>query len=122
MSVSLVKRYFAAGFNTPGCLPESPAALFVTLEDARAYLADELERAANELFELELENALADYRTEDDYNADWSAAHSDSASMDGSAGLVRRDPDGDVAWRANRGGWSTIEPDGYAYFIAPAVL
>src|SRR6478735_9095687 len=120
MSVSLVKRYFTAGWSTPGCLPDSPAALFVTLDDARAYLADELDRASDELFELELENALLDYRAnQDEYLADATTAHADSASMSASAELVRSDRDGDIAWR---GGWSTIEPDGYAYWIEPASL
>lgn len=119
-TVSLVKVYFTAGWSMPGCLPESPAALFTTLTDARAYLADELDRASDEMFATELDNARLDYAGDlDAYQADIDAAHADSASMSGSAELIRSDRDGDI--RAT-GGWSTIEPDGYAYWIERASL
>lgn len=124
MSVTLIKSYFTAGWSMPGCLPESPAALFTTLDDAREYLADELDRASGELFERELEDARLDYPTVDEYMANYESAHEGSTSIAGSAGLVRSDPDGDIAWSVGqmRAGWSTSEPDDYCYFIEAAQL
>jgi hypothetical protein len=123
MPVSLVKVYFTAGWSMPGCLPDS-AALFTTLADAREYLADELDRAADEMFERELETARLEYASEAAYQADYESAHEASASISGSAGLVRSDPDGDIAWSVGqmRAGWSTSEPDDYCYFIEAAEL
>lgn len=115
-TVSLVKVYFTAGWNMPGYLPESDPTIFTNLDDARAYLADELDRAADELFQLEFDNALQDAHE----TGEWATvedAHGDSASMNATAEIVRNDRDGDVTWSAMRGGWSTIEPDGYAYYI-----
>jgi len=117
MSVSLVKVYFAAGWAMPGCLPESDPTLFTTLDDAREYIASELDRAADQLFQLEFDNAVLDY------NADgvWPSAelaHADSVSMNATAELVRNDRDCDVTWLlAMHGEWSSHEPDGYVYFI-----
>jgi len=102
-TVSLVKVYFTAGWNMPGCLPESDPTIFTNLDDARAYLADELDRAAGELAESDTDECYSSW--------------DDVASMEGSAEIVRNDRDGDVTWSAMRGGWSTIEPDGYAYYI-----
>lgn len=104
MSVSLVKVYFTAGWSMPGCLPESEPTLFTSLDAAREYLASELERAADD--------AAQSIGWDDDGQAE-----QDSASMSASAELIRGDRDGDVTWSAMRGGWSTIEPDGYAYWI-----
>lgn len=100
MSVSLVKVYFTAGWSMPGCLPESAPVLFTSLDDAREYLADELDRAAEHAESI------------GDDDTDW-----DAASLAGSAEIVRNDPDGDVTWQAMRGGFSTSEPDGYVYWI-----
>lgn len=124
MTVSLVKVYFTAGWNMPGYLPDSDTAgpLFATLDEVREYLADELDRAADEMFDRELENARLDYETEAEYSADYESAHEDSVSISGSAEIVRRDPDGDVSWSAMRGEWATNEPDGYVYWVARAEL
>jgi len=121
MTVSLVKRYYVAGWNMPGYLPDRDSALplFTTLGDARAYLADELDRASDDMFATELDNARMDYTDIEQYEAHYSEAHEGSASMSGSAELIRSDRDGAI--RAT-GEWSTIEPDGYAYWIAPATL
>jgi hypothetical protein len=100
MSVSLVKVYFTAGWAMPGCLPESDPTLFTSLDDAREYIASELDRAAEQAGSI----------GEDD--TDW-----DAASLAGSAEIVRNDRDGDVTWQAMRGEWSSHEPDGYVYFI-----
>lgn len=118
MSVSLVKVYFTAGWAMPGCLPESDPSLFTTLDDAREFIADELDRAADEMFATELDNARLDYAGDiDAYHADIEAAHEMSTSISGTAGIVRNDPDGDVTWQAMRGEWASSEPDGYVYFI-----
>lgn len=124
MTVSLVKAYYTAGWSFPGCLPESDPALFVTLDEARAYLADELDRAADEYFATELDQARLDYTDVEAYEADFATAHEGSSSIAGSAGLVRSDVDGDIAWTVGRmaGGWSTSEPDGYSYWIERAQL
>ena len=100
--VSLVKVYFTAGWAMPGCLPDRDTAtpIFASLDDAREYIADELDRAAEQA-----ESIAAD-------DTDW-----DAASLSGSAEIVRNDRDGDVTWQAMRGAWSSLEPDGYVYFI-----
>ena len=118
MSVSLVKVYFTAGWATPGCLPESDPTLFTSLDDAREYIADELDRAADEMFATELDNARLDYAGDEEaYRADIDAAHELSTSISGTAEIVRNDRDGDVTWQAMHGEWSSSEPDGYVYFI-----
>lgn len=124
LPVSLVKVYFTAGWNMPGCLPDSdgPGPLFTSLDDAREFLASELDRAADEVFEQELENARLDYSHVDEYMANYESAHEDSTSITGSAEIIRHDPDGDVTWQAMRGEFSTSELDGYVYWIARAEL
>lgn len=39
---------FAAGWNTPGCMPDNPPQLFIGSDDAREYIADEMDRIADE--------------------------------------------------------------------------
>lgn len=39
---------FAAGWNTPGCLPDNPPAMFLDNDDALEYIATEIERADEE--------------------------------------------------------------------------
>ena len=39
---------YAAGWNMPGYMPDSEPALFLDFDDARAYLADEIDRIADE--------------------------------------------------------------------------
>jgi hypothetical protein len=40
----MTRPKFYAGWNTPGCLPETPYEEFDTFEDAREYLVDALKR------------------------------------------------------------------------------
>lgn len=47
---------YIAMWNMPGCLPEMEPAIFDTFEEARAFIADELEREADDL----LLDALSD--------------------------------------------------------------
>lgn len=43
------KQVYSAGWNLPGCLPDSPPALFESEEEANAYIKDERE-SANEMY------------------------------------------------------------------------
>jgi hypothetical protein len=52
---------YSAGWNMPGYMPDSEPACFLSDDDARSHLADEMERAADE---------LADERPDDDDNAE----------------------------------------------------
>jgi hypothetical protein len=105
MSVSLVKVpaispatiVYVAGHNTAGYSPDGEPAAFATIDAARSYLADELDRLADFLYDTE----LADDDTE--------LADSVAASVE----MVKADTDGDIAWSvAHHGGWSTFEDDG----------
>jgi len=107
MSVSLTKVYFTAGWAMPGYLPESDPTLFTSLDDARSYIADELDRAAEQA-------EMSAYAPGWEDNAEMDEQ---AASLAGSAEIVRNDHDGDVTWQAMRGEWSSSEPDGYVYFI-----
>jgi pterin-4a-carbinolamine dehydratase len=91
--------------------------LFTSLDDAREYIASELDRAADEMFDTELDNARLEYSDIEQYEANYPEAHELSTSVSGTAELVRHDRDGDVTWQAMRGEWSSHEPDGYVYFI-----
>lgn len=140
MSVSLVKitaasHVFTVGHNTAGYLPESDIAVFATLADARAYLADELDRASDALFEQELESAREDYadagtaaQVEAVYVANVDEVHAGSTSIRASAELVKSDTDGDIAWatRLLGGSWATFEDEGNGidtvYWIARTSL
>lgn len=129
MTVSLVKItpdtiVYAVGFNMSGCfLPDSESHVCATLDAARSALADELTSAADAMWDSELATAQDTYTSEDEYNAHFSEAHEGSTSISGSAEIVAGNEGGDVAWSVERtGGWSTIEPDGYVYFIHAVTL
>lgn len=65
------KRHWIAGFNVPGYMPESEPALFETFDEARDYVVDEIERAAEENERSEELLQIADeFRTakEDEYS------------------------------------------------------
>lgn len=119
MTVSLIKIspatvVYTVGANIPGYLPESDVAVFADVESARIYLADELDQ-------------LADYLADVESDGDGDDTESLSASVAGSVGYVKSDPDRDIAWSIQRhGGWTTYEETGRslptAYWIHASTL
>lgn len=49
---SVAALQFAAGWNMPGCLPDTPAELFDDIEEAWEYLADEVQLCADEMDQM----------------------------------------------------------------------
>jgi len=108
MSVSLVKITPATIVYVVGYAygPYSPDPEHLTvcadITSAREALAYEMERAADQCAEM------ASDEFED----------TASASIAASAEMVKSDRDGDVTYSVKRyAGWSTVEPDGYTYWI-----
>jgi len=54
------KQVWTAGWNLPGCLPDSPPAVFETKEEAEAYIKDERESADEMYAEAESESGVAE--------------------------------------------------------------
>lgn len=57
------KRAYAAGWNMPGYMPDNEPARFETWEEARDYIADELNRAADECSESDRETYASLYKS-----------------------------------------------------------
>ena len=55
---------FAAGWNMPGYMPDNPPAVFMGADDARAYIADQIEQVWSDMDE-ESRDESASYRDED---------------------------------------------------------
>jgi hypothetical protein len=113
MSVTLVKItpatiVYVVGFAYGPYLPDSDSVtVCATVEAARMALADELDRGADSLAEM----------SDDDGDND------SVSSISASAELVKSDRDGDVAASvARHGGWTTVEPDGYSYWVHASTL
>lgn len=80
-----------AGWNQPGCLPDSEPADFATRLDAVDYMQEELDRIADSLYGEDRDGEAEEFS-------------SSAAFLRGSDAQV----DGD---------WSCTMPDGYVYFI-----
>jgi len=113
MSVSLVKItpatvVYVVGYSYGPYSPDPDHVhAYATIASAREALADELERAAEH---------CADMATDEFEDMA-------SASIAGSAELVKSDRDNDVTYSViHYGGWSTSEPDGYNYWINAAPI
>ncbi|MGH8235391.1 MAG: DUF7249 family protein [Steroidobacteraceae bacterium] len=53
---------YSAGWNMPGCMPDNPPSMFLDVQEARQYIADEMEREADNIAE-ELETGGESERT-----------------------------------------------------------
>ena len=119
MTVSLVKSppitpatvVYVVGYTYGPFMPNPDSvAVYATIDAAREALADDLTRAA----EIAAEQASYDG---DDFD------NEAAASISASAELVTNDRDGDITWAIQRhGGWLTVEPDGYTYYLETATL
>ncbi|NIT36966.1 MAG: hypothetical protein GTN49_10795 [candidate division Zixibacteria bacterium] len=89
---------FRAGWNMPGYLPETDPVSFDDFDEAREFISDELDRAADDLFSAGGEGPIVDAYNEgiDEVEA-WRA---------GDFGLV---PGGE---------WVTSEIENYVYWIS----
>lgn len=120
MSVSLVKIspatiVYTVGSNVPGYSPESDVAAFATIDDARSYLADEIDQLADYLADVESDTAAED-------GEDFELSNYALALVE----LVKSDRDGDITANVNAGGWTTYIETGRslptAYWIHASTL